>query len=87
MRLEENVKYIEDSPISIVGETLTLLESGQIQEENIDLKQPITKSVIEYEEIINKYFQVDNNNYYQKMNFIKFYQFSSKNFFKIYILI
>ena len=87
LRLEENVKYIEDSPISIVGETLTLLESGQIQEENIDLKQPITKSVIEYEEIINKYFQVDNNNYYQKMNFIKFYQFSSKNFFKIYILI
>ena len=71
LRLEENIKYIRDSPISIVAEVLDLYEKGEIQTKNIDLDMPIRKSSKECEEIINKYFKVKNQNYYQKMNFIK----------------
>jgi len=71
LRLEDNINYIKDSPIAIVGETLLLYEKGQIENKNIDLESRISKSAKEYEDIINRYFTVDNQNYYQKMNFIK----------------
>ena len=71
LRLEDNVTYIKDSPISIVAEVLSSYEKGQISTQNIDLNSPIRKSAKECEQIIDRYFNVDNQNYYQKMNFIK----------------
>ena len=71
LRLEENVNFIRDSPISIVAEVLSLYDSNEIETTNIDLDSPIRKSATECENIINKYFTVENKSYYQKMNFIK----------------
>ena len=71
LRLEENIKYIKDSPISIVAEVLDLYDKNKIDTENIDLNAEIRKSAEECERIINKHFQAENKNYYQKMNFIK----------------
>ena len=71
LRLEENAIYIKDSPIAIVAEVLNLYDKNEIKEKNIDLDAKISKTAEEYEKIINKYFNVDNQNYYQKMNFIK----------------
>ena len=71
LRLEENVKLLKDSNISIVAEVLSMYENGSIAKQNIDLESPIKKSAGECERIINKYFTVENQNYYQKMNFIK----------------
>ena len=47
---------------------------------NIDLDAPITKTAEECEKIINKYFNVENQNYYQKMNFIKILSIQFKKF-------
>ena len=69
--LEEDAFYIYQSPISIVAETLDYYEKNIIRTRNIDLMKPIEKSSYECEEIINRYFKGKNNNYYQKMNFIK----------------
>ena len=71
LRLEENNKLIKDSNISIVAEVLSYYEQGRIDRENINLEAQITKSAAECERIINKHFKVKNQNYYQKMNFIK----------------
>ena len=71
LRLEENVQYIKDSPISIVSEVLSLYDNNQIGTNNIDLNGPIRKSAEECEAIINKHFTVENQSYYQKTNFIK----------------
>ena len=71
LRLEENVNLIKDSNISIVAEVLSLYDNGKIAKENINLDEPITKTAKECEEIINKHFTAENQNYYQKMNFIK----------------
>ena len=71
LRLEENVHLVKDSNISIVAEVLSFYEQGRIDKENIDLDAPISKSAAECEKIINRYFKVKNQNYYQKMNFIK----------------
>ena len=71
LRLEENIHYIKDSPISIVAEVLELYDNGQIGTRNIDLNAPISKSAKQCEDIINKHFTVENQSYYQKMNFIK----------------
>ena len=70
LRLEENAKYIKDSPISIVAETLELFNSGNYSD-NIDLEMPLRKSARQCEEIINKNYDQNYKNYYQKMNFIK----------------
>ena len=71
LRLEEDVKLIKDSNISIVAEVLSFYDQGRIDRENINLEAPITKTAAECERIINKHFKVKNQNYYQKMNFIK----------------
>ena len=71
LRLEENINFIRDSPISIVAEVLSLYDNNQIETTNIDLDGPIRKNAAECEKIINKYFTVENQSYYQKMNFIK----------------
>ena len=71
LRLEENIKLIKDSNISIVAEVLSYYDQGRIDRENINLEAQITKSAAECERIINKHFKVKNQNYYQKMNFIK----------------
>ena len=71
LRLEENVNYIKDSPISIVAEVLSYYEQNLIATKNIDLDSRIIKNAKQCEDIINRYFKVDNQNYYQKMNFIK----------------
>ena len=80
LRLEEGVKYIKDSPISIVAEVLEIYESHEIAMQNINLDAPITKTGEECEKIINKYFNVANQNYYQKMNFIKILSIQFKKF-------
>ena len=80
LRLEEDIKYIKDSPISIVAEVLDLYDKNQIEMNNIDLDAPITKTAEECEKIINKYFNVENQNYYQKMNFIKILSIQFKKF-------
>ena len=80
LRLEENAKIIKDSPISIVAETLALLENGENFINNINLEGPITKTSQECENIINKYFKVENKNYYQKTNFIKILSVQFKKF-------
>ena len=70
LRLEENIKLIKDSPISIVAETLALIKSNDYNT-NINLDMPISKTAAECEKLINEKFDVINQNYYQKMNFIK----------------
>ena len=71
LRLEENARFLRESPISIVAEVLTYYEEDKIGKRNIDLDDPISMSAEECELIINKYFNVENQNYYQKINFIK----------------
>ena len=71
LRLEPNAIYVRDSPISIVAEVLTLYKNRNIGRQNIDLDKKIEMTPAECEKIINEYFQVENQNYYQKMNFIK----------------
>ena len=80
LRLEENAKIIRNSPISIVAEVLFLYENNKIGTTNIDLDSPIRRSVANCERIINRYFQVANQNYYQKMNFIKILSIQFKKF-------
>ena len=88
LRLEENAYLIRDSPISIVAEVLSLYDNNKIGTNNINLDSPISKSAKECEEIINRHFKVDNQNYYQKMNFIKILSVQFKKFITcIYILI
>ena len=82
LRLEENIKVISDSPISIVAEVLDLYDKNEIQTKNIDLNGPIKKSPEECEKIINKHFNAENKNYYQKMNFIKILSTQFKKFTK-----
>ena len=80
LRLEENIRLIGDSPISIVAEVLNLYDNNQIGTVNIDLNGPIQKNSAQCEKIINKHFQVANQNYYQKMNFIKILSIQFKKF-------
>ena len=80
LRLEENAYLIKDSPISIVAEVLSLYDNNKIGTSNLDLNSPISKSAKECEEIINRHFKVDNQNYYQKMNFIKILSVQFKKF-------
>ena len=80
LRLEEGVKKIIDSPISIVAEILTLYDNNEIGTKNIDLNSEIRKSAKECEKIIDKYFKSENKNYYQKMNFIKILSVQFKKF-------
>ena len=80
LRLEENVKKIGDSPISIVAEVLSLYDNNEIGNKNIDLEAGIEKTALQCEQIINKHFQVQNQNYYQKMNFIKILSIQFKKF-------
>ena len=87
LRLEPNVAYMFQSPISIVAEVLILYEENKIGKKNIDLEMPIDRDDIEkYENIINKYFNVENQNYYQKMNFIKILSLQFKKFTQNYFL-
>ena len=81
LRLEENIQLVQNSPISIVAETLELLESNNYIN-NINLKMHIRKSAKECEIIIDKYFKENNVNYYQKMNFIKILSVQFKKFHK-----
>ena len=71
LRLEENIKFIKDSPISIVAEVLSLYDNDEIEIKNIDLFSPVKKSAEECEKIINKYLKEENQNYYTKLNLIK----------------
>ena len=82
LRLEENARFIGDSPISIVAEVLELYDSNQIGTENVELDDPIKKNAAECEQIINKHFQVENQNYHQKMNFIKILSIQFKKLIK-----
>ena len=82
LRLEENAILIKHSPISIVAETLYLYETQLIRENNINLEDPITKSAYECELIINRHFEAENQNYYQKMNFIKILSVQFEKFSK-----
>ena len=69
--LEPQAKTIRASPIATVAEVLNYYEKKIIGKKNIDLDAPINMSSNQCEKIINKYFNVENQNYYQKMNFIK----------------
>ena len=80
LRLEENAQRIRDSPISIVAEVLYLYDNNEIATTNIDLDAPISRNASECEKIINKHFEVENQNYYQKMNFIKILSIQFKKF-------
>ena len=82
LRLEDNVTKIIDSPISIVAEILESYENGQVATTNVNLDAPIRKSASQCEQIINRHFTVENQNYYQKMNFIKILSLQFKNFNK-----
>jgi len=80
LRLEENIKLVQDSPISIVAETLKLYENEEIATKNIDLEDEIKLTANECEQIINRHFKVENHNYYQKINFIKILSVQFKKF-------
>ena len=80
LRLEENIKLINDSPILIVAEVLSLYDNDRIELKNIDLDAPAKKKAEECEIIINKYFKNEFPNYYNKMNFIKILSFLFKRF-------
>ena len=82
LRAERSTGKIWQSPIAIVGEVLKAYEEGSIGKKNIDLDSGYDSDDIEkYEEIINRYFNVENQNYYQKMNFIKILSLQFQNFF------
>ena len=72
LRLEENIAKVKDSPISIVAETLKLYDNEEIGTKNINLEENIKSKAFECEQIINRHFKLENHNYYQKINFIKF---------------
>ena len=80
LKLEEGVKIIGESPISTVAEVLSFYDEGKIGKKNIDLNAPIQKTAKECEKIIDKYFNVENQSYYQKMNFIKILAVQFKKF-------
>ena len=80
LRLEEGVKKIKDSPISIVAEVLKLYDNNEIGKKNINLDDDITKTAEECDEIISRHFKVENQNYYQKMNFIKILSIQFRKF-------
>ena len=80
LRLEENIRYIKDSPISIVAEVLSLYDNGQIEIKNIDLEARVQKNSEECEKIINKYYNFKDQNYYHKINFIKILSVQFKKF-------
>ena len=80
LRLEEGVHRIRDSPISIVAEVLSYYDEKKIGRQNIDLDNPISKTAQQCEKIIDKYFNVENQSYYQKMNFIKILSIQFKKF-------
>ena len=80
LRLKEDAKMIGESEIAIVAEVLTYYSSNQIGKKNIDLNAPITKTAKECEQIIDKYFNVENQSYYQKINFIKILAIQFKKF-------
>ena len=84
LRLEEKIKKnkIKYSPISIVAEILKLYENGEIRTKNIDLKSEIKLTAKQCEEIINRHFKPEKQNYYQKMNFIKILSVQFKKFTK-----
>ena len=83
LRKEKGAVYVNQSPIAIVGEVLQYYEEGKIKRNNIHLDFPIDEDDIpKYESYINKYFDVENQNYYQKMNFIKILSLQFKNFFQ-----
>ena len=77
------MELIGDSPISIVAEVLSLYDTNQIGTKNIDLKAKIIKTdeqIKKYEQYIDKHFNVENQSYYQKMNFIKILYVKFKKF-------
>ena len=80
LRLEENIKIVRDSPISIVAETLKLYENDEIATKNIKIDEEIKLNANECEQIINRHFKVENHNYYQKINFIKILSIQFKKF-------
>jgi len=80
LRLEENIKIVRDSPISIVAETLKLYENDEIATKNIKIDEEIKLNANECEQIINRHFKVENQNYYQKINFIKILSVQFKKF-------
>ena len=83
LRKEKGAVYVGQSDIAIVGEVLQYYEEGKIKRNDIHLDFPIDDDDIEkYERYINKYFDVENQNYYQKMNFIKILSLQFKNFFQ-----
>ena len=72
LRIERNAYNVGQSPISIVAECLLSYEENKIVKKNLDLEIPIDIDDEEkYNQIINKYFNIENQNYYQKMKFIK----------------
>ena len=80
LRLEEGVKKIGDSPIAIVSEVLSFYDKDLIGKNNIDLNAPIKMTAKQCEKIIDKFFNVENQSYYQKMNFIKILSVQFKKF-------
>ena len=80
LRLEENIQIIGDSQIALVAEVLDFYMNKRIGLENINLNGEINKSSKECEKIINKFFEAENENYYQKMNFIKILSLQFKKF-------
>ena len=83
LRKEKGAVYVGQSDIAIVGEVLQYYEEGKIKRNDIHLDFPIDDDDIEkYERYINKYFDVENQNYYQKINFIKILSLQFKNFFQ-----
>ena len=82
LRLEEGANKIEESDIALVAEVLSYYDNNQIGTKNIDLDAPIQKTAKQCEEIINKHFNVENQSYYQKMNFIKILAIQFKKFTK-----
>ena len=69
-----------------MAEVLDYYDKKRIGRENIDLNAPIEKTAKQCEQIIDKHFNVENQSYYQKMNFIKilsvqFNKFTNNVFF------
>ena len=80
LRLEEGKQRIGESHIATVAEVLSYYDDNRISTQNIDLDAPIEKTAKECEQIINKHFNVENQSYYQKMNFIKILSIQFRKF-------
>ena len=85
---ENDVNMIIDSDIQIVAGILDLFDRNIINNNNLDLYSNTIRNIQSCQELIKKYFNIPNPNYYQIDSFIRIMSYQFKNFIEsIYVSI